>query len=426
MAGAAGGGGTDSRSLEQTATWAVAIVCMGFVLISILIEESIHLIAKWLKKRHKKALSEALEKIKAELMVLGFISLLLTVGQKPISEICVSHSVADSLLPCSKDDADAEAEAADFKTKLSFSSRILAGAEDCGAGFCDKQGKAPIISQGGLQQLHIFVFALAVFHVLSCIITMVLGQAKMNRWKAWEEETKTLDYEFSNDPARFRFTRETSFGRRHMNFWSTTPILVWIVCFFRQFVMSVPKVDYLTLRHGFILAHFAPHSRFNFQKYIKRSLEDDFNAVVSISPPLWFFAMLFLLVNGHGWSIYLLLSFVPLIILLIVGTKLQVIITTMALQIQDTNPVVQGAPVVKPNDQLFWFGRPHWILYLIHFTLFQNAFQFAFFFWSWYEYGLKSCFHGTTAEIISRLSMGIVVQILCSYVTLPLYALVMQ
>ena len=61
-------------------------------------------------------------------------------------------------------------------------------------------------------------------------------------------------------------------------------------------------------------------------------------------------------------------------LLVIVGTKLQVIITTMALQIQDISAVVQGTPVVKPNDQLFWFSRPRWILYLIHFTLFQVPF----------------------------------------------------
>ena len=32
-------------------------------------------------------------------------------------------------------------------------------------------------------------------------------------------------------------------------------LFVWLeqVCFFRQFVRSVPKVDYLTLRHGFIM-----------------------------------------------------------------------------------------------------------------------------------------------------------------------------
>eukprot|EP01018_Ginkgo_biloba_P040855 Gb_08868 [translate_table: standard] len=61
----AGGGGGDSRSLEQMPTWAVAVVCLGFILVSILIEQAIHLIGKALQKRHKKSLNEALEKIKA-------------------------------------------------------------------------------------------------------------------------------------------------------------------------------------------------------------------------------------------------------------------------------------------------------------------------------------------------------------------------
>lgn len=38
----------------------------------------------------------------AELMILGFISLLLTFGQKYISKICVPIKVAESMLPCAK------------------------------------------------------------------------------------------------------------------------------------------------------------------------------------------------------------------------------------------------------------------------------------------------------------------------------------
>jgi mlo protein len=41
MAGAGGG-----RSLEQTPTWAVAVVCFVLVVISIFIEHIIHLIGK--------------------------------------------------------------------------------------------------------------------------------------------------------------------------------------------------------------------------------------------------------------------------------------------------------------------------------------------------------------------------------------------
>ncbi|KAK7287405.1 hypothetical protein RIF29_00678 [Crotalaria pallida] len=74
---------------------------------------------------------------------------------------------------------------------------------------------------------------------------------KMNKWKAWEAETSSLEYQFSNDPARFRFTHQTSFVKQHSG-WSRMPGIRWIVAFFRQFFASVTKVDYMTMRHGFI------------------------------------------------------------------------------------------------------------------------------------------------------------------------------
>ena len=36
---------------------------------------------------------------------------------------------------------------------------------------------------------------------------------------------------------------------------------------------------------------------------------------------------------------------------------------------------------VKPSDKHFWFSRPALVLDLIHFILFQNSFEIAFFFW---------------------------------------------
>ncbi|PSR89983.1 MLO-like protein [Actinidia chinensis var. chinensis] len=427
----AGGGG--GRSLEVTPTWAVAVVCFVLVAVSIVIEHIIHLIGQWLKRKHKRALYEALEKIKSELMLLGFISLLLTVGQGPISDICISKSVGATWHPCSKskenETSSYDEEEEDHRRRLLAAGgsyrRVLAAA---GTDKCAAKNKVPLVSADGIHQLHIFIFVLAVFHVLYCILTLALGRAKMRRWKAWEKETRTVEYQFSHDPERFRFARETSFGRRHLSVWTKKPILMWTVCFFRQFVRSVPKVDYLTLRHGFIMAHLAPstHSNFDFQKYIKRSLEEDFKVVVGISPPIWFFAVLFLIFNTNGWYSYLWLPFIPLFIILLVGTKLQVIITKMGLRIQEKGEVVKGVPVVQPGDDLFWFNRPRLILCLINFVLFQNAFQLAFFAWTWYEFGLKSCFHERLEDVIIRISMGVLVQILCSYVTLPLYALVTQ
>ncbi|GKU93602.1 hypothetical protein SLEP1_g7181 [Rubroshorea leprosula] len=414
------GGSSNGRSLEQTPTWAVAVVCFVLVLISIIIEHIIHLIGKWLKKRNKRALYEALEKIKSELMLLGFISLLLTVGQSLISDICIPEKVANTWHPCNEDPPEPGENDGSGTDEGNHDRRRLLMVSDFGksvrrslaaAGSTNSScptGKVPFVSSDGIHQLHILIFVLAVSHVLYCILTMALGRLKMRSWKRWEEETKTIEYQFSHDPERFRFARETSFGRRHLSFWTKTPILMWIVCFFRQFVRSVPKVDYLTLRHGFIMAHLAPqsHVNFDFQKYINRSLEEDFKVVVGISPPIWFFAVFSLLFNRHGFHSYMWLPFIPLIIILLVGTKLQVIITKMGLRIQERGEVVKGVPVVQPGDDLFWFNRPRLLLYLINFVLFQNAFQLAFLVWTLYEFGRDSCFHKRTEDLVIRITMG--------------------
>ncbi|KAJ1413350.1 Mlo-related protein, partial [Sesbania bispinosa] len=273
--------GGSSKDLDQTPTWAVACVCTVFILISITLEKSLHKVGTWLGERHKKALLEALEKVKAELMILGFLSLLLTFGQSYIVRICIPAKVADKLLPCPYRGADsASSNEEEHRRKLlSYERRYLS--EDATSYQC-KEGHEPLISVNGLHQLHILIFFLAVLHVLYSAVTMLLGRLKIRGWKAWEEETSSHGYEFANDPSRFRLTHETSFVRAHATFWTRYSIFFYVGCFFRQFYRSVGKADYLTLRNGFITVHLAPGSKFNFQKYIKRSLEDDFKVVVGV------------------------------------------------------------------------------------------------------------------------------------------------
>ncbi|KAI3797086.1 hypothetical protein L1987_39777 [Smallanthus sonchifolius] len=58
------------------------------------------------------------------------------------------------------------------------------------------------------------------------------------------------------------------------------------------------------------------------------------------------------------------------------------VIMEMAQQIQDRATVTRGAPLVEPSNKFFWFNTPQLVLFLIHFALFQNAFQMAFFLWT--------------------------------------------
>ncbi|KAH9759687.1 MLO-like protein [Citrus sinensis] len=272
---AAGAAAAGDRSLRDTPTWAVALVCAVLLILSILIEHGIHSLSKWFQKRQKKAMSEALEKIKA-----------------------------------GGDDDDHRRKLLLYSGDVMWR-RVLA-APAGGDDYCSRKGQVSLISLTGLHQLHIFIFVLAVFHVLYSVITIALAKAKMKKWQAWELETNSLEYQFTNDPARFRFTHQTSFVKRHSGL-SRTPGIRWIVAFFRQFFGSVSKVDYMTMRHGFINAHFAPNTSFDFHKYIKRSLEDDFKVVVGISIPLWIVAVIFLLVNVYKWDSLSWLTVAPLV-----------------------------------------------------------------------------------------------------------------
>ncbi|CAJ1942185.1 unnamed protein product [Sphenostylis stenocarpa] len=452
-----------SKDLDQTPTWAVACVCTVFILISLTLEKSLHKVgtklkgcvdgiimnsacsiflfanlmiscSQWLHDKHKKALLEALEKVKAELMILGFLSLLLTFGQSYIVKICIPIDMADKLLPCPYVGTNKESGSDEehHRKLLSYERRYLS---DEATPYQCKEGHQSLISVNGLHQLHILIFFLAVLHVFYSAVTMLLGRLKIRGWKAWEEETSSHGYEFANDPSRFRLTHETSFVRGHASFWTRYSIFFYIWDFSgigfdiaqkNWEVKSVGKADYLALRNGFIAVHLAPGSKFNFQKYIKRSLEDDFKVVVGVSPVLWASFVVFLLLNVNGWHAMFWASLIPVVIILAVGTKLQVTLAKMAIEITERHAVVQGIPLVQGSDRYFWFGRPQLVLHLIHFALFQNAFQITYFLWIWYSFGLINCFHADYKLAIVKVALGLAALCLCSYITLPLYALVTQ
>ncbi|TYK11361.1 MLO-like protein 10 isoform X1 [Cucumis melo var. makuwa] len=425
VAASGGDGSPQSRDLDNTPTWAVAAVCFFFVLISIVLENVLHKLGTKKEKIERQRLT--FHKICAELMILGFISLLLTFAQAYIVQICIPPSIANSMLPCPLKEKDASSSTTDedeHHRRLQWLiRRSLAGGHNVVS--C-KDGKVSLISIDGLHQLHILIFFLAVFHVLFSVITMTLGRVKIRGWKEWEQETLTHNYEFFNDPARFRLTHETSFVKAHTSFWTRLPFFFYISCFFRQFYGSVSRADYLTLRNGFITVHLAPGSKFNFQRYIKRSLEDDFKVVVGVSPFLWSTFVIFLIFNRSGKITSFYLMTLTSRIILAVGSKLQAILTRMALEISEKHAVVQGIPLVQGSDKYFWFGRPQLILHLMHFALFQNAFQTTYILSTLYSFGLNSCFFGGRILTIIKVGLGVVALFLCSYVTLPIYALVNQ
>ncbi|KAK3039848.1 hypothetical protein RJ639_028241 [Escallonia herrerae] len=460
----------EETTLEYTPTWVVAAVCTVIVAISLAAERLLHYAGKYLKKKNQKPLYEALQKVKEELMLLGFISLLLTVFQSRIVKICVHEDVVRHLLPCSLE-ASSEGESSAAKPETtSHLRRLLA---ETGEGYCEgklsyevimpghlhiylKLHQVPLLSLEALHHLHIFIFVLAIVHVTFSVLTVVFGGAKIRQWKHWEDSIAKENFDASQvlKPKVTHVHQHDFIKDRFRGIGKRSAILGWLHSFFKQFYGSVTKTDYVALRLGFITTHCRGNPKFNFHKYMIRALEDDFKKVVGIRQ------LVFVDICGHflaaecQWVAYVLLdSFhsihfrgaakgsVYSLLLLAVGSKLEHIISQLAHEVAEKHIAIEGELVVKPSDDHFWFHRPRIVLFLIHFILFQNAFEIAFFFWILVQYGFDSCIMGQVRFIVPRLIIGIkilnaviaikspcrvFIQVLCSYSTLPLYAIVTQ
>ncbi|PWA42830.1 mlo-related protein [Artemisia annua] len=418
----------ESRSLALTPTWSVATVLTIFVVVSLLVERSIHRLSNWLRKTNRKPLLAAVEKMKEELMLLGFISLLLTATSSIISNICIPSKYYDSAFaPCTRADVDEEIEGTERKLFTSFIRphsvrRVL---NVMNQNTCEKDYE-PFVSYEGLEQLHRFIFVMAITHVSYSCLTMLLAVVKIHSWRRWEDEAQVDRHDVLTEISRNKIMqRQSTMAKFH----TSNPMLrngcfTWMICFFRQFGRSVVRADYLTLRKAFIMNHNLT-SKYDFHSYMIRSMEEEFQRIVGVSGPLWGFVVAFMLFNVKGSNLYFWIAIIPITLVLLVGTKLQHVIATLALESAGITGYV-AEPRLKPRDELFWFKKPELLLSLIHFILFQNAFELASFFWFWWQFGYNSCFIKNHTLVYIRLILGFIGQFLCSYSTLPLYALVTQ
>ncbi|GMH25065.1 hypothetical protein Nepgr_026908 [Nepenthes gracilis] len=418
----------EGRSLAETPTWSVATVTAVMVFVCFLVERAIYRFGKWLQKTKRKAISASLEKIKEELMLLGLISLMLGQCARWISEICVDSSLFNSrFYLCSQEDFGIH------ENFLLGKSLFLANETDipprglfnplphqCG------EGREPFVSYEGLEQLHRFLFVLGITHVLYSCLAVGLAMTKIYSWRKWEYQASALAADGNLQAKRNKMMRQqNTFAFHHASHpWSRNRVLIWMLCFLRQFKSSIRKSDYLALRLGFVTNHQLPLS-YNFHKYMVRSMEDEFHAIVGISWPLWGYAILCIFLNIHGLNMYFWLSFIPAILVMLVGTKLEHVVSLLALEISEPTDLSIGVQV-KPRDELFWFGKPEIILRLIQFISFQNGFEMAVFIWSLWGFKQQSCFMKNHVMVIIRLTSGFLVQFWCSYSTVPVSVVITQ
>uniref|UniRef100_A0A0E0KWX6 MLO-like protein n=1 Tax=Oryza punctata TaxID=4537 RepID=A0A0E0KWX6_ORYPU len=398
----------EGRSLALTPTWSVAIVLTLLVAGSLLIERSIHRLSYWLKKTHRNPLHKAMEKMKEA-------------TSRIISGICIDSKYYNSnFSPCTREEVE---ESIKIKHAVSSARKHLievilhhSARRNLKARYHHNQscpeGYESFVSHEGLEQLHRFIFVMAVTHVTYSCLTMLLAILKIHSWRKWEDEAFRDNHESFSQIAYISATRrQPALGRSYsFRYWSENNAIKCVFCFLAQFGQSVVRADYLILRKGFIMTHnLAP--TYDFHDYMVRSMEEEFEKIVGVSGLLWGFVVAFMLFNINGSNLYFWIAILPVTLVLLVGAKLQYVIATLTAEGAKMNAY---GPRIQPRDDLFWFKKPEFLLWLIHFILFQ------------WQFGYDSCFIKNHLLVYCRLILGFAGQFLCSYSTLPVYALVTQ
>ncbi|KAI6698992.1 hypothetical protein NL676_019111 [Syzygium grande] len=404
--------GTGGTTLEFTSTWVVAVICCVIVLISFLVHRFLQCAGQLLTRPYKehqslrrgrrKYLFNALQKIKEELMLLGFISLLLSVFQTRIGKICISERLANVWLPCHLPAYSSSTTTAHFSTDPIASDgyrgrRLLSDTTD----YCSQ--KASLLS---LEHLSI---------------------GKQTSTGQWDKSIIENDRYINEEDRCSKLIQLAKNDGRFFDGGKRLAVIGWLHIFGKHFFPSVTKLEYIAIRLNCIKAHKLNTPDDDFQNIIRR-VQKDFDKVVGISWYLWLFVVLFLLLNVSGWNAYFWISFLPLTLLLVVGAKLEHVVTQKMKKITEKYNSSAGASIstvtaVEFSDDDFWFHKPHLVLDLIHIILFQNSFELAFFFFILFQYDFNSCIMGEVAYVIPRLVIGVSVQFMCSYRTLPLYAI---
>ncbi|CAL5386193.1 unnamed protein product [Camellia sinensis] len=345
-----GGGGEDggATALEFTPTWVVAGVCTVIVSISLAVERLLHFTGKYLQRKKRRLLFEALQKVK----------------EGNIIKICVNQSVTHHLLPCklSSQSSSHQGDSSSNTTETTSHHRRLLAEQLPGANYCAAKNKVPLLSVEALHHLHIFIFVLAIFHVTFRVLTVVFGVAKIRLWKHWEDSIAKDNYDTEQVlvPKLTDVHQHDFIKGRFQGIGKNSVMLGWLRSFFKQFYGSITRLDYMTLRHGFIMKHCRGNPKFDFHKFMICALEDDddFKKAIGIR-----------------------------VLLIAVGTKLEHVVSQLVHEVAEKHVAIEGELV---------------------------------------QYGFDSCIMGQVRYIVPRLVIGVFIQVLCSYSTLPLYAIATQ
>ncbi|CAL8467379.1 g6916 [Coccomyxa elongata] len=353
--------------------------------------------------------------------------------------------------------------------------RVQVDWPECG----NKPNMRPAIGAAALHQVHLFIFEMALVHILGGILLILLASLRVRFWRKWTEDNDAFtaearracdrasvkEVEMANrgksaaapggtvsmgasggaPEAQGRGDLEAAEGGTrnfldhlevprmgkwrgrplHLNrVWGGVVEMFWCVLLQFNVISPVTKEQFSLMRASFYLTHHIDSgAQFDFMGYLRQSMEDDYASLVGLGLAMWVFLIMFVLLSSvWGWCVWF-FTLLAGVVLLIVNTKLVWI----------ARYVTRGGMVHRLKPGVFWFNRPWLLLPVIKYLVFFNTFVFAnsIFFAS--QFGRHSCFFSKTGfqgavplSWWSVLLVNIIYFVWLCHLTLPLYSLVVH
>lgn len=368
--------GENDPSLTETPEGRIVVLFMAFVAITYLFDKLTEWVDHYLEHHNRRGLLHTIHKLEEELLALGLISLILIALEDSIIRICVDSDGSRSKVLKKKSSETIKATSSeemddDYETEAVLSSELegvddglqedlqgigenedeelltdgtlsddLSGrrllgsamrvllATGGGGGVCS-EGKESFWSIRTIHETHIFIFTLAVVHIVFAGLSMVLCSWKVNQWKKWEEYrdedlTKIDCSNLSDNHSVF-----VHYGR----------------AFFAQFHQHINKSVYLSLRRLFI-ERMELDNEFEFHRFLLNLMEEEFSKVVKLEWVMWVVAAVWIATNA---TVVYIMTAAGLLLTLMAGTELE----SIALKLGNEAYIVYaGKPARGSKKQL--------------------------------------------------------------------------
>ncbi|GAX74895.1 hypothetical protein CEUSTIGMA_g2341.t1 [Chlamydomonas eustigma] len=313
-------------------SWTVSLLLILLVSISLAFEGLMNYLKRRWKKQRKRALLKFLSHMRDELLLVGFISLVLSTFQYPLSGICYSSSSSRRL-----------------RNLLALAAASPPGSNYTSSSTpCSGPGQQQLWPISVQHETHLLLFTIAIMHLAYSTLTIVFAKYLIGRWDIWEERCmreNPLSWALKVDNTDM--VPPPLFGPGCLTRWrihlSTMShgMTRWIIAFMLHF-QGVTWEMYRDARTLFIVdlplgslrsTVVEDLASINFHSLLEDTLETNLADIINAGWELWVVAIVIIAIPAPE-QVSLIFGCSSFLVMTIVGLKLVVCMTILTRQVQ--------------------------------------------------------------------------------------------